>query len=71
MDASGNVSMMFSISSAAMPCPLGGNSYTVHPRYVVEMGSTHSLSNSARSAAVIVPPWKRLLARSLAATGPL
>ena len=63
--------MMFSISSAAMPCPFGGNSYTVHPRYVVEIGSTHSLSNSERSAAVIVPPCVLLLANNLAATAPV
>ena len=55
--ASGNVSMMLSISSAAIPWPFGGSSWTVQPWYVVEIGSTHSPSNPARSAAVIVPPW--------------
>ena len=43
--------MRFNIISAAMPWPLGGISLTVQPRYVVEIGSTHSASNSARSAA--------------------
>ena len=33
---------MLSIISAAMPCVFGGSSYTVQPRYVVEIGSTHS-----------------------------
>ena len=47
--------MMFSISSAAIPCPFGGISYTVQSRYVVEIGSTHSLENPAKSSAVIVP----------------
>ena len=50
---------MFSIISAAMPCVFGGSSYTVHPRYVVEIGSTHSGWYSFRSAAVIVPPFSR------------
>jgi hypothetical protein len=63
--------MMLSIMSAAMPCPLGGSSYTVHPRYVVEMGVTHSTSYSARSAAVIVPPCVFELASNLAATLPV
>lgn len=55
----GNGSMMFSISSAARPCPLGGSSETRQPRYVVEIGSTHSGSNSAGSAASIRPPSLR------------
>ena len=37
-----------SMSSAAIPCVLGGSSYTVQPRYVVEIGSTHSGSELLR-----------------------
>ncbi len=53
---SGNASRMFNIISAAMPAPLGGSSKISHPRYVVEMGSTHCARNFARSAAAIVEP---------------
>ena len=38
-----------------MPCVFGGSSYTVHPRYVVDIGATHSGSNSRKSSAVSVP----------------
>ena len=48
--------MMFSISSAAIPWLLGGSSYTRHPRYSDEIGSTHSAENVERSSAVMVPP---------------
>ena len=34
--------MILSMESAAMPIELGGSSETVQPRYVVEIGSTHS-----------------------------
>ena len=63
-------SIRFSIISAAMPCVFGGSSYTVHPRYIVEIGSTHSGLNSFRSAAVIVPPFSLEIARIASAVLP-
>ena len=51
--------MILSISSAANPWLFGGNSDTVHPRYVVEMGSTHSLLNNRQNLCrVNVPPCR-------------
>jgi hypothetical protein len=62
--------MMSSISSAATPCVFGGSSCTRHPRYVVDIGVTHSGSKSCRSAAVIVPPRSRESARIALAVAP-
>ena len=57
--------------SAAMPCVLGGISLTFHPRYIVEIGVTHSGWNSLRSAAVNVPPSSREICRIASAVLPL
>src|SRR6266487_2756284 len=47
--ASGNCSIRFSISSVAMPSPLGGSSYTFQPRYSVEIGTGHRAAQPIRS----------------------
>jgi hypothetical protein len=48
---------MLSRMSAVRPWPFGGISYSVWPRYVVEIGSTHSDFCAAKSCTVRKPPF--------------
>jgi hypothetical protein len=60
-----------SIINAEMPCVFGPISYTFQPRYDVLIGVTHSGWNSARSAAVMVPPVSREIDTMASAVLPL
>jgi len=51
----GNVSMMFNISKAAIPCPFAASHTLSSPYNVVENRAHHSLEYPARSSVVIVP----------------
>ena len=62
---------VFNIIKAAIPCVFGGISYTVQPRYVVEIGVTHSGWKSARSSKVIAPPNSFEMSTMACAVGPL
>jgi len=47
---------MFSISSTGHALSIGRKLVDFQPRYSMEMGSTHSEENSAKSPACMVPP---------------